>query len=80
MNLSAYLGYKFHVKEIGYRFQNHESLAFLTFLYGCEIWTVRQDGNRLRVSEMKFLRQTPVYCLLDHHRNEVLEELRMDFW
>jgi hypothetical protein len=55
----------------------YKTLALLTLLYGSEIWTVKQcDKNRLRTAEMKYLRRTAGYTLLDHKRNEaILEEL-----
>jgi hypothetical protein len=45
--------------------------------YGSEIWTLtEQDKSRLKASEMKFLRRTAGYTLLDHKKNEdVLQEL-----
>jgi hypothetical protein len=42
-----------------------------------EIWTIKQcDKNRLRTAEMKYLRRTAGYTLLNHKRyEEILEEL-----
>jgi hypothetical protein len=48
-------------------------------LYLSEIWAVKQcDKNRLRSAEIKYLRRTTRYTLLDHKGNEeILEELHI---
>jgi hypothetical protein len=39
----------------------------------------QRDIRRLKAAEMKFMRRTAGYSLLDHRRNEdILEELRVD--
>jgi len=41
----------------------------MSFLYGCEIWILKQkDVRRLKTAEMKFMRRTAEYSLLDHRR------------
>jgi hypothetical protein len=57
----------------------YKTLALATLLYGSEIWTLKQcDKNRLRTAEMKYLRRTAGYTLLDFKRNEeILEELHV---
>jgi len=52
------------------------SQAIPLFLYGCEIWTLKQWViSRLKAAEMKFMRCITRYSLLDNKRNEVtLEE------
>jgi hypothetical protein len=57
----------------------NKTLAPSTLLYLSEIWTVKQcDKNRLRPAEMKCLRRTTRYTLLDHKGNEeILEELHI---
>jgi hypothetical protein len=49
-------------------------------LYGCEIWTLEQDDIiRLKTAEMKSVRRTVRYTLLDRRRNgDTLEEHEMD--
>jgi hypothetical protein len=61
------------------RLKLYKTLALPTLLYGSEIWTIKQcDKNRLRTAEMKYLRRTARYTLLDHKRNEeILEELHV---
>jgi hypothetical protein len=61
------------------RLKLYKTLALPTLLYGSEIWTIKQcDKNRLRTPEMKYLRRTAGYTLLDHRRNEeILEELHV---
>jgi hypothetical protein len=48
-------------------------------LYGCEVRILNQrDIRRLKAAEMKFIRRTAGYSLLDHRRNEdILEELKV---
>jgi hypothetical protein len=53
------------------RLKLYKTLALLTLLYGGEIWTIKQcDKNRLRTAEMKYLRRTAGYALLNHKRKE----------
>jgi hypothetical protein len=46
---------------------------------GSELWTIKHcDKNRLRPAEMKYLRRTAGYTLLNLKRNEeILEELHV---
>jgi hypothetical protein len=55
----------------------YNTLAIPTLIYGSEIWTLtQQDKSRLKASEMKFLRRTAGYTLLNHKKNEdILQEL-----
>jgi hypothetical protein len=61
------------------RLKLYKTLALPALLYGSEIWTIKQfDKNRLRTAEMKYLRRTAEYTLLDHKRNEeILQELHV---
>jgi hypothetical protein len=61
------------------RLKLYRTLAIPTLLYGSEIWTIKQcDKNRLRTAEMKYLRRTARYTLLNHKINEeILEELHV---
>jgi hypothetical protein len=61
------------------RLKLYKTLALLTLLHGSEIWTIKQcDKNRLRTAEMKYLRRTEGYTLLNHKRNEkIVEELHL---
>jgi hypothetical protein len=68
-----------NVVQISTRLKLYKILALPTLLYGSEIWTIKQcDKNRLRTAEMKYLRRTKRYTLLNHKRNEeILEELHV---
>jgi hypothetical protein len=59
------------------RMKIYNTLAIPALIYGREICTLtQQDKSRLKASEMKFLRRTAGYTLLDHKKNEdVLQEL-----
>jgi hypothetical protein len=59
------------------RMKIYNTLAIPALIYGREIWTLtQQDKSRLKASEMKFLRRTAGYTLLDHNKNEdILQEL-----
>ncbi|KAJ4437338.1 hypothetical protein ANN_17477 [Periplaneta americana] len=48
--------------------------------YGSEIWSLKKkDVNRIKATEMKFLRRTAGYTLLDRKRNEeILEQLEVE--
>jgi hypothetical protein len=60
------------------RLKLYKTLVLPILLYGSEIWTVKQcDKNRLRTAEMKYLRQTAGYTLLNHKRNEEILELHV---
>jgi hypothetical protein len=49
----------------------YNTLAIPTLTYESEIWTLtQQDKSRLKASEMKFLRRTARYTLLDHKKND----------
>jgi hypothetical protein len=54
-------------------------LARLVLSHGNEVWTIRKQGERCPPSaEMKFLRKTAIYSLLDHKINELItEEFKM---
>jgi hypothetical protein len=54
-------------------------LAVPTLIHGSEIWALRkQDKTRLTTSEMKFLRKTVGYTLMDHKQNEeIIRELQV---
>ena len=50
-----------------------------SLIYGSEVWTIRQDKNRLTAAEMQFLRKTTIYTLFDHNRNEeIIYELKKE--
>jgi hypothetical protein len=57
----------------------YNTLAVPTLIYGSEIWTLgKQDKTRLTTSEMKFLRKTAGYTLMDHKQNEeIIKELQV---
>jgi hypothetical protein len=59
------------------RMKMYNTLAISTLIYGSKIWTLtQQDKSRLKASEMKSLRRTAGYTLLDHKKNEyILQEL-----
>jgi hypothetical protein len=59
------------------RMKIYNTLAIPALIYGSEIWTLtQQDKSRLKASEMKFLRRTAGYTLLDRKKNEdILQEL-----
>jgi hypothetical protein len=54
-------------------------MAVPTLIYGSDLWTSRkQDKTRLTTSEMKFLRKTAGYILMDHKQNEeITQELQV---
>jgi hypothetical protein len=58
----------------------YNALALPVFIYGCEIWSLRQkDKKRLISMEIKFFRRREVYILSDHEGNEEsLEELKVE--
>jgi hypothetical protein len=49
-------------------------------MYGSEAWTIRKaDEKRLQAAEMKFMRKTAVFTLLDHKGNEqILKNLKVE--
>jgi hypothetical protein len=59
------------------RMKIYNTLAIPTLIYGSEIRTLTQeDKSRLKASEIKFLRRTAGYALLDHKKNDdILQEL-----
>jgi hypothetical protein len=61
------------------RLKVYNTLAVPTLIYGSEIWTLRkQDKTRLITSEIKFLRKTAGYILMDHKQNEeITQELQV---
>jgi hypothetical protein len=60
------------------RLQIYNTVAISTLLYGCEIWTLKeQDKSEITAAEMKFLRKTIKYTLFDHKRNQdIMKELK----
>lgn len=61
------------------RLKAYKVLARPVLMYGSEAWTVRNsDVQRLTTAEMRFLRRTAGYSLLDHKRNELItKELKI---
>jgi hypothetical protein len=58
------------------RIKIYNTLAIPAIIYGSKIWTLTQDKSRLKASEIKFLRRTAGYTLLDLKKNEdILQEL-----
>jgi hypothetical protein len=48
------------------------TISIPPILYGCKIWTLKQrDVRRLKTEEMKFMRNTAGYRLLEHRRNKI---------
>ncbi|KAJ4438692.1 hypothetical protein ANN_14639 [Periplaneta americana] len=62
------------------RLKIYKTLALPVLAYGSEAWTLRKcDERRLTTAEMRFMRKTAGYSLLDHHRNvEILKKLKID--
>ncbi|KAJ4434293.1 hypothetical protein ANN_22845 [Periplaneta americana] len=62
------------------RIKIYNTLALPFLLYGSEIWSLKKkDMNRIKAMEMKFLRRTAGYTLLDRKRNEeILEQLEVE--
>jgi hypothetical protein len=58
----------------------YSNLAIRLLLCGCEIWTLKQrDVRRLKAAEIKFMRCTAGYSLLDQRRNvDILEEIKVN--
>jgi hypothetical protein len=54
--------------------------SYPSLLYECKTWILKQrDVRRLKTAEMKFMRRTTGYSLLDHRRNEdIFEELKAE--
>jgi hypothetical protein len=53
------------------RLKVYNTLAVPTLIYGSGMWTlIKQDKTRLTTSEMKCLRKTAGYTLMDHKQNE----------
>jgi hypothetical protein len=54
-------------------------MSIPSLVYSCEIRTLKQkDIKRLKTEEMKFIKRTAGYNLLDHRGNEgILEELKV---
>jgi hypothetical protein len=53
----------------------HKILARLVLIHGSEAVTIRKQGELcLPSAEMKFLRKTVSYSLLDHNGNEIITE------
>ncbi|KAJ4445670.1 hypothetical protein ANN_12354 [Periplaneta americana] len=61
------------------RLKAYKVLARPVLMYGSEAWPVRNsDVQRLTTAEMRFLRRTAGYSLLDHKRNELItKELKI---
>jgi hypothetical protein len=56
-----------------YKIKHYRTLArpALTYTYGSKAWTIRKaDEKRLQAKEIKFMRKTAGFTLLDHKRNE----------
>ncbi|XP_067138864.1 uncharacterized protein [Centruroides vittatus] len=68
-----------HLVQKHSRLKLYKTLAIPTLLYGSKIWVLKKkDIKRLQAAEMRFMRRTAGYTLLDHRRNEdILEELHM---
>jgi hypothetical protein len=62
------------------RIKVYNTLALPVFLYGSEIWTLRQkDKRQLTSIKMQFFRSTVGYTLFDHKRNEEsFEKLKVE--
>jgi len=58
----------------------YNALALPVFIYGCEIWTLRQKDKKRFISvEVKFFRRREGYVLSDNERSEEsLEELKVE--
>ena len=49
----------------------HNALAIPVLTYGSETWALRKkDEQRISAAEMRFLRKTAGYTLMDRKRNE----------
>lgn len=60
-------------RETRLRVYNTFAIPMLT--YGCEVWALKKsDKRRITAVEMKFLRRSAGYTLLDKKRNEVIQE------
>jgi hypothetical protein len=61
------------------RLDIYKTLARVVLTYESEAWTIKKsDENRLLALEIKFMRLTAGYTLLDNKQNEdVLEELEI---
>jgi hypothetical protein len=70
---------KSNLVQISTRLKLYKILALPTLLYGSQILTIKQcDKYRLRTAEIKYLRRTAGYTLLNQKRNEeILEELHV---
>jgi hypothetical protein len=53
-------------------------LSTPSLLSGRKIWTLILTDVRCKAAEMKFMRPTGVYSLLDHGRSEDILELNVD--
>jgi hypothetical protein len=62
------------------RLKLYKILAKPTLVYGSETWTLRRaDERRLMSAEMRFIRRTAGYTLLDRKKSEdILQELKVD--
>jgi hypothetical protein len=53
------------------RLRAYKTLARPVLTYGSEAWTIKkQEEQRLTTAEMKHMRRTARYSLLDHMRNK----------
>jgi hypothetical protein len=61
------------------RLKVYNTLAVPTLIYGSEICTLKkQDKTKLTTPEIKFLRKTAGYTLMDHKQNkEIIQELQV---
>ena len=62
------------------RIEIYKTLAVSIFLYGSEIWTLRQKGkNRLTSIEKNIFPEEQRYALFDHKTNEeIMEEMKVE--
>ena len=60
------------------RIKIYNTFAVPMVKYGCEIWALRKtDKKRITAAEMRFLRRTAGYTLLDRKRNtDILDEIK----
>jgi hypothetical protein len=57
----------------------YSTLAASSLLYGCEIWASKQRNIKmLKTAELKFMRRTTEYNLLEKRRHDILKEFKVD--
>jgi len=59
------------------RIRDDSRLTIPTKTYGCEVWAIRKnDKQRITTAEMRFMRRSAGYTLLNKKRNDnIIEEL-----